>query len=180
MNYLTKDVPSDLKFKLEKEIEKYKDSEKSKKAQEEMKTVGRAMGLPDVLRNSKVTFARTFRWTFEPNGKEHSVTPFTKEAGFNLKTKEIEIHFYDVLIENQSPTAKWIDEMIYDKMVLENATFRFWDGCGNEICSYEFEDVRMSDHHVTLDYSKSDPMTHRCRLKFSNYKRTDTKPSESA
>ena len=175
-----KAIPSALRDALNETIDTYKRLKSERDAQKKEAEVHRSMGLGQ-LRDTDLYFARMFRWTFEPNGKENDLTYFSKEVNLNLKTKEVEIHLYDVFKMNDgkrySPTAEWIDEMVQGKR--ENVTLRGWDGCGKEMFNYEFDDLELTDHYTQFDYAKSDSLTHRVRLRFSKYRRTSS-PSGSA
>ena len=125
------------------------------------------MGIGPVgVGDPNVVFVRKFRWTLScPSSSEY----WMQSVAFDWLTKRIKCSAFEVwLPPGVVPIIDWLENFAKHKK--KPVVFTTWDGCGQELYSYEFEGLRLESNESSFDYSSSDVSTRTFTLSYDKVK----------
>lgn len=137
----------------------------------------RDMGMKDhPINNKEIVFPRSFRFTFHPESNNDLHWRVTK-VNVDYVSRRIALALYEL---DDLSTHEWLTYLL-GKKAKETVTIRTYDGCGNELYSLKFKNIKLESHYVPYNYASSEAVTHRITLTFDGVEAIKpTKPDKVA
>lgn len=114
-------------------------------------------------------FARKFRWTLE--GDHLPNICIKKISDLDYINRQISFEAYEIIVDGKNPAAKWMEEMLANRLPKETLCLKTYDGFGNTLDAINFEGLTLVSAKSDFDYESSDATTIRFTLGFSKHTR---------